>query len=533
MILWKHKIFRLHRARSLQHNKYLIPNLKSLPMKLFCIQSICLLFVAGLLAGCGPSAEEQTDRRDKELATKYCGNCHLPVSPTLLDKKTWAKHVLPAMAAKLGISTYGSDYYAEPTAALSIVDWTNLVAYYNRLAPDSLLPARRPVPLLSDWAIFALKKPAFDTTQLAMTTLVAFDTLHRHQVYSSDGVNNGLFRWDDQLRPTKIRSLLTPAVNANFFRDAAGRDHIAVTTMGTMRAADISRGQLLDLTTDPTHAAPDVPIAEKLPRPVQSISADLDRDGLMDWVVCGFGHDQGGLYWLRQQPNHQYQKRTIRDVPGACQAVVGDYNHDGWPDLMVLFAHADEGIFLFLNDHHGGFATKNLLQFPSVYGSTSFQVVDLNADGRLDILYTCGDNGDYSIILKPYHGVYMFLNEGDFRYKQAYFYPINGCTKAIAADFDKDGDLDLTTIAFFGDIKSQPAETFIYFEQKKPLQFLPHAVPIANYGRWICMDVHDWDGDGDLDVVLGNFARNFLIQSTTKSTWDEHTPLIVLENKTN
>ncbi len=60
-----------------------------------------------------------------------------------------------------------------------------------------------------------------------------------------------------------------------------------------------------------------------------------------------------------------------------------------------------------------------------------------------DILYTCGDNSDFSKVLKPYHGVYIFTNQSNWKFKQTYFYHIDGCTKAIAADFDHDGDLDV------------------------------------------------------------------------------------------
>ena len=166
-----------------------------------------------------------------------------------------------------------------------------------------------------------------------------------------------------------------------------------------------------------------------------------------------------------------FTKLPIREVAGAIQATVGDFNADGWPDLMVLFAHADEGIWLFLNDQKGGFTEQNLLRFPSVYGSTSFQLVDFNKDGRLDILYTCGDNSDYSKVLKPYHGLYIYLNQGNFRYRQAYFYPINGCTKAVATDFDQDGDLDIATIAFFADFNTIRRKVVCFLSNKSPFSF--------------------------------------------------------------
>jgi hypothetical protein len=468
----------------------------------------------------------------KQLAQKHCASCHLVPSPELLDKETWVKHVLPAMAPNLGLEVYpGAQYYAGTKSAISFNDWQKLIAYYETLAPETLKSAEKPELAVNDWAVFSLEKPVRDTSQTAMTTLVAMDTIG-HQLYSSDALRSDLTRWDKNLQPTLFKQLASAAVNATFFRDAKGKEQGLFTCLGTMRAADISKGELITLALAGKKSTDSTTLTTDLPRPLQSVSADFNKDGLTDWVVCGFGHLKGGLYWLKQQPNHQFTKLPIKEVAGASQATVGDFNADGWPDLMVLFAHADEGIWLFLNDKKGGFTERNVLRFSSVYGSTSFQLVDFNKDGRLDILYTCGDNSDFSKILKPYHGVYIYLNEGNFHYKQAYFYPVNGCTKAIATDFDQDGDLDIATIAFFADFQRNAAEGCLYFEQKETLQFQPHALPVSTYGRWICMDVNDVDQDGDADVVLGNFSKTFIIQEDLKPTWDTHLPLIVLKNKT-
>ena len=500
---------------------------------------VCFLFVIAISIVIG-SCQSGTDSalndpllaEGKQLAQTHCGTCHQTPSPDLLDKETWVKHVLPGMAPNLGIEVYeGSMYYAGQKAAISFDNWQKLITYYQTLAPETLSPADKPAPMQNDWAIFSLEKPQRDTTQTAMTTMVAMDTIG-HRLYSSDAFQNNLYRWDKQLQSTLFNRLNSAAVNAAFFRDKNGKERGLFTTLGTMRAADISQGELVTLAVDGKRGTDSLTVATDLPRPLQSIQADFNKDGLMDWVVCGFGHLSGGLYWLKQGANHKFTKLPIREVAGASQATVGDFNADGWPDLMVLFAHADEGIWLFLNNKKGGFVERNLLRFPSVYGSTSFQLVDFNKDGVLDILYTCGDNSDYSKILKPYHGLYVYLNQGSFRYKQAYFYPINGCTKAIATDFDQDGDLDIIAIAFFADFQHNPSESCLYFEQDKALQFRPHALPVSPYGRWICMDVNDFDQDGDADVVLGNFSKTFIIQEGLKPTWGMHLPLIVLKNKT-
>ncbi|SOD88846.1 FG-GAP repeat domain-containing protein [Spirosoma fluviale] len=496
--------------------------------------SFLAISALALLIGSCQSGQENDPliAEGKRLAEQHCGSCHLVPAPELLDKESWTKHVLPAMASNLGLEVYPDGlYYAGPKAAISFDNWQKLIAYYQTLAPETLKPANKPEPIVDNWAMFSLEKPQPDTTKTAMTTLVVMDTIG-HQLYTSDALRSDVTRWNEHLKPTLFRQFNSAAVDAQFFRDNTGKERSLFTTLGTMQAADIARGELVSLSMSGTSGMDSSTVAKQLPRPLKSLPVDVNKDGLADWVVCGFGHTTGGLYWMKQQPNHQFAKQPIKEVPGASQAVAGDFNSDGWPDLMVLFAHADEGIWLFLNDKKGGFTERNLLRFPSVYGSTSFQLVDFNNDGRLDILYTCGDNSDYSKVLKPYHGLYIYLNQGNFAYKQAYFYPINGCTKAIATDFDKDGDLDIVTIAFFADFKSNSAEEFLFFEQQKPLQFHPHAVPVSAYGRWICMDVNDIDHDGDSDIVLGNFAKTFIIQEGLKPTWDMHLPFVVLKNKT-
>jgi hypothetical protein len=144
-------------------------------------------------------------------------------------------------------------------------------------------------------------------------------------------------------------------------------------------------------------------------------------------------------------------------------------------------------------------------------------------------VYTCGDNADYSTVLKPYHGVYIYMNDGKNNFTQKYFFPINGCYKALARDFDGDGDLDLATIAFFADYTLQPEEGFVYLENTGNLTFQPYTVPEATRGRWLTMDAGDVDGDGLIDIVLGNFFMGPTIRKS-KENWSKAPPFLVLKN---
>ena len=60
------------------------------------------------------------------------------------------------------------------------------------------------------------------------------------------------------------------------------------------------------------------------------------------------------------------------------------------------------------------FRKETIYQAPHpAYGSTGIQLVDLDGDGRVDVLYTNGDVFDDNI-LKPYHGIHWLQNQGRF-----------------------------------------------------------------------------------------------------------------------
>jgi hypothetical protein len=263
-------------------------------------------------------------------------------------------------------------------------------------------------------------------------------------------------------------------------------------------------------------------------RPVQITPADLNKDGKTDYIVCEFGNLAGALSWLEKKDT-DYVRHVLRAAPGAIKTYVDDYNHDGLPDIWALFAQGDESIFLFTNKGNGTFDTKQVLRFLPINGSSYFELDDFNKDGFPDIVYTCGDNADYSVVLKPYHGVYIFLNDGKNNFYQKYFYPINGCYKAIARDFDNDGDLDIATISFFADYLNEPEEGFIYLKNEGDFKFQPYSLPEAENGRWLTMDAGDFDGDGKTDLMLGNFSvKGAMIKSSID--WKTQPPFLMLKN---
>lgn len=494
--------------------------------KIFMITLVALV----IFIGCNDSQTEE-----KQIAEKYCSSCHLFPEASLLDKSIWTKSVLPVMRRKLlegGL--IGDSLHNNATRELiSSNDWQKIVDYYQENAPDSpTAQVRPPVKNITDRFI---TKKVFSADSNSSITYVKIDEGNKW-IYAANALDSSLNIYSDQLHLLSKKLVHQVIVDMNFTAplENNGERNGILTNIGIMNPNDLKTG-----TADSFHIATNCSLSylrqvlNNMPRPVQTSVVDFNNDGMKDYLVCGFGNNVGALYWMKNKGNNLFEQNIIRALPGAVKAYIDDYNHDGLPDIMVLMAQAQEGIYLFINKGNGSFETKNILQFPPVYGSSYFELDDFNNDGYKDILYTCGDNEDFSIQLKNFHGVYIFLNDGKGKYVQKYFFPIHGCYRAIARDFDNDGDLDIATISFFPDVKNQPQEAFVYLENKankgnSGFQFEPYTINEVGEGNWLTMDAGDADGDGDVDIVLGSFTHREEVSRQKKAK----PSFLFLENKT-
>ena len=506
--------------------------------KSFLVVFVCTIIVA--LFGCGDewqrnashaNVADESIRNGKALAAQYCQSCHLLPEPAQLDAASWEKGVLPHMGPRLGIFAYGFERYPAlannphlprgfypDTPVLSFVAWQHIIDYYTATAPDSLAVPAEEVP--QTLAQFQVLQPRYQSA-FPLASFTAFDTVNR-QVLVYDMSTEQLMRFDAGLQlkdSVTIKGAVSDLVQAG--------TELFASNMGNINPNDAPLGSVQQISFSTTGNAHT--LFDSLQRPVALQRTDINGDGRADFVAGSFGFFTGHLSWFEALEGGGFRKHLIKPLPGAAQIYVTDDNSDGLPDLWVLFAQGDESIRRFANLGGGRFKEEVVLRFPAVWGSTSFQLVDMDGDGDRDIVYTCGDNADYSPILKPFHGVYVFLQErGKFR--QQSFYHLNGAFKARTADFDRDGDMDIAAISFFADYRLQPAQGFVYLQNRGGWSFGATTFAQAALGRWITLDAGDLDGDGWTDLVLGNMAKPGAASGASVQ-WERGPLFLVLRNR--
>ncbi len=523
-------------------------NFRRLP---YLLASTLLLVSACRINHAGKGAEESTqgvtagaDRHGLELARQHCGACHEFPEPDLLTRSVWRDWILPQMGHRLGIydgkrpdSLFETGIGGQVVQTanvfpekplLPLEDWNAIINYYLTHAPDGSLPEPESSPVAVGLSRFRIEAAPFWHVHPMISLLQVGpegDRVYMGEVTRDGAILHVLGRDFERLDTLGLTS-------APSSLHVDGR-RLYVTVMGKMTPTDEPSGQIFRIDTRSGSTAV---LIDGLQRPVHAAFGDLTGDGREDVVVAEFGFRTGRLSWFERRDSGSYRRHILRSAPGATRSVIEDMDGDGRPDVVALTAQGEEAVYIFYNEGGGRFREERILRFPPSYGSTYLDLTDFNQDGHFDLLYVNGDNADYTPLMKGYHGIRIYLNDGHNEFTEAYFYHLDGAYKAIPRDFDGDGDLDIAAISFFPDYNTDLLGSFVYLENEGTLEFRATTFQECSIGRWLVLESGDVDTDGDDDLLLGSFVGVAMnaeyVPSRLRDWWIDKGPSLLLMRNT-
>lgn len=495
--------------------------------------ALAALALAGAVAGCGkapeapptapaPTAPAPLPADTEAQVHNFCGgSCHAYPPPDSFPRSHWRMEV-----------ERGFRFFDQSGLPLTPPKLAHVIRYYEERAPEELPPSH----------------PVYAKSPLG----VKFDTL----TYPA---------------PAGGRPMISHVSAVKLPPNGSADPAVLAKEPVTLLACDMANGKVLALR--PADPKPAWKVIATVPNPAHAEVLDLDGDHVLDIVVADLGSfpptDRrcGSVVWLRGKPDGSYQSVTLlKDVgrvadvraadfygAGKLDLVVGvfglhavgetlllqnkttdwskpafephvldsrtgpihvpvtDLNGDGRPDFVALIAQEHEMVVAFVNEGGGKFAKKTLYAAPHPgWGSSGIQLVDMNGDGKADVLYSNGDILDEPYLWKAYHGVQWLENKGDLRFEHRRVADMYGVHNAVAARVTGGPLPDILAVSFlpgdkFADRQARKADAVVLFEQVAPGKFERHALATGSCDAVVCAAA-DLYGTGRTDLVVGNFS---------------------------
>ena len=248
-------------------------------------------------------------------------------------------------------------------------------------------------------------------------------------------------------------------------------------------------------------------------RTTSLVLGDVDGDGDLDLVIGNF-QQQNRLY--RNDGTGTFTAATTSRLPldndGTTSVAMGDVDLDG--DLDLVFGNFLQNR-LYLNNGAGTFTDATASRMPVDSDNTnSVALGDVDGDGDLDVVF---GNGGQQNRLHRNDGT------GTFTDATASRLPVDGDSTTSVAFGDVDGDGDLDLVFGNGGLFLEQSRLCLNDGTGTYTDATAGRMPLASSGT-LSLAFGDFDGDGDLDLVFGNFLQNRIHANDGTGTFTDVTP---------
>jgi VCBS repeat protein len=407
---------------------------------------------------------QSTVADDEKVAHAACTSCHKFPPPDILPRSSWHHEVAKMMFLRAN--------EPQPRGDLSHVDLPDDMAaalrYMEAHAPERLVAPKSWPPVAESTLTFTsygLSLPDTpDNPGVSNIQLADFDGDGKVDVIGTEMYQGTVF-WG-HLQPASPLARIADVPNPDHVTltdvDGDGMKDLLIADLGQFFPGDHKNGAVIWMRALGKGKFGGL-WADGLPRVADVETADFNGDGKNDLAVAAFGwRTTGHIAILEHQTNGageaSFAPHIVDPRPGAIHIIPIDLNKDGKMDFVALISQQYETVVAYMNTGKGDFSfvPRVLYEAPHPnWGSTGIQVVDLDKDGDPDVLLTHGDTLDDAIV-KPYQGIQWLENtqpvspkpgEGGGPFEPHDVAQMPGVHRAVAADMDGDGDLDIVACA--------------------------------------------------------------------------------------